>query len=123
MIIEILQNIIFYNYLKDNELIKLYNTCKDFRNNLDENMYYNLIKNKFSNNFVLNADEIINTWKECYYSIINFEKFNKINNLPIWNERDYLEYWKIIKQNHSKENRERINRDKIYREYYNKKKY
>lgn len=79
----------------EKDLINCYLTCKELYFMLNENIFMNLLKNKFSNNFIDKASYIINSWRECYYKIINFENLMLYYNCSLWTEKDYIKYWMI----------------------------
>ena len=105
MILQIL-NLNFYNYLNNIDYLNCLCTCKEMLLIINENVYYNLLKNKFSEKFVNNATYIINTWKVCYYSVLQFEHLMIQHSCELWGEKEYILYWK------------NGNRDMIYRNYY-----
>lgn len=110
MILQIL-NLNFYNYLNDIDYLNCCYTCKEMLLTINENIYYNLLKNKFSEKFVNDAKFIINTWEECYYRVLYFEYLMIRYSCELWTEKEYILYWKNCNCNLS-------NRDMIYRNYY-----
>ena len=85
----------YCNYINYNNLLK---TCKYYYydNNIinNDNIYKYYIINKFSIEFALCANLFIDSFKDCFIKIINFENKLYSMNLEPWNEELYYIFWK-----------------------------
>ena len=84
-------------YLDENYFINLSLLSKEINRLFDNNLYKILLIKKFSSNFINNAKSIIISWKDCYNRIKKFEKILNNNNYKLWNENDYIGFWKFNK--------------------------
>ena len=94
--IDIITQIDFYNYVNDEDYIKLLSTNKEYYNLLsDDNIFKLILCSKFSKKFVNEAKQIIITWRDCYIRIKRFEYLIIKYSSNLWSEEQYILFWKF----------------------------